>query len=72
METVFLPDPKDKYMIDNDSSGVAMLKDGDTVMKSCQEVVDEILDSDGATGRHSVNSLIFVPCSMMGQDRCYD
>ena len=57
LETVFLPDPKDKYMIDNDSSGVAMLKDGDTVVKSCQDVVDES-STDVAKGlfvRNNVN-----------------
>ena len=40
LQKALLPDPKDNYLIEYDSSGVAMLKDDDKV-KACQDVVEE-------------------------------
>lgn len=36
---MFLPEPKDYYLIEYDTSGVAWLKDGDKVVKSCEDMV---------------------------------
>ena len=62
LQKALLPDPKDNYLIEYDSSGVAMLKDDDKVT-ACQDVVDEILESDGSTGRYGLKpvGLTFFP-----------
>ena len=45
-DKVDLPSPQKEYSIETNSDGVSFLKDGDELLKSCDETMNEILQSD--------------------------
>ena len=46
-DKVDLPSPQKEYSIEtNSDDGVSFLKDGDELLKSCDETMNEILQSD--------------------------
>ena len=43
LDQVDLPPPQKEYSIETTNDGLCFLKDGDKVLKSCEETMDEIL-----------------------------